>query len=206
MSRITIYLEGGGDTKNTKSALRRGMDAFLDPVKRKAREKSWHWRLVACGGRNATYQRFRDAVADARPDEIAVLLVDAEAGVGNSTPHEHLHTRDNWDLAFASSETVHLMVQVMETWIIADTDSLAGYYGQGFRANALPATDQLETVKKDMIIGGLHQATRMTQKGPYHKIRHADLLRHIDHRKVRQRCPACDGFFSTLETRITTEA
>ena len=205
MSRITIYLEGGGDTANTKSALRRGMDAFLDPVKRKAREKSWRWSLVACGGRDATYQRFRDAVA-ARPDEIAVLLVDAEAGVGNSAPHEHLHTRDHWDLAFASSGTVHLMVQVMETWIIADTDALAGYYGQGFHANALPATDQLETVKKDIIIRGLHQATRMTQKGPYHKIRHADLLKCIDHRKVRQRCPACNGFFSTLEKWITMEA
>ena len=53
MSRITIYLEGGGDTASTKSALRRGMDAFLDPVKRKAREKSWRWSLVACGGRDA---------------------------------------------------------------------------------------------------------------------------------------------------------
>lgn len=30
MSSITIYLEGGGDGKNTKSALRLGMDAFSE--------------------------------------------------------------------------------------------------------------------------------------------------------------------------------
>lgn len=206
MSSITIYLEGGGTGADTKSALRRGMDAFLDPIKRKARERSWRWNLVACGGRDQAFRRFRDAVA-ARPDDTIVLLVDAETGIGNSTPHEHLHTLDHWNLAFAANETVHLMVQIMETWIIADTDALAGYYGPHFRANALPAAGQLETVTKDNIIGGLAQATHRTQKGVYHKIRHAsELLKRIDPQKVRQRCPACDRFFNTLERWITTAA
>lgn len=205
MSSITIYLEGGGTGPSTKSALRQGMDAFLGPIKRLARAKSWRWKIVPCGSRDQTFQRFRSTVTGSGPYGLVVMLVDAEAAVGNQTPRAHLHTRDNWDLAFAGGEMVHLMVQVMETWIIADTDTLAGYYGSRFRASALPATGQLETVTKDIVIGGLRQATRLTQKRAYHKIRHAsDLLKRIDHRKVRQRCPSCDRFFNTLEEWIAT--
>ena len=132
-----------------------------------------------------------------------MLLVDAEAAVDKDTPRAHLQTRDNWNLAFAADDMVHLMVQVMETWIVADPDPLAKYYGSGFRKNALPRTDNLETISKESAMDALNQATRSTQKGVYHKIRHAsDILQRIDQRQVRKRCPACDQLFVTLERRI----
>ena len=179
------------------------MDAFLGPIKRQASAKSWHWKLVPCGSREQTFKRFRDAVNGTQPDELVVLLVDAEAAVDKDTPRAHLQTRDNWNLAFAADDMVHLMVQVMETWIVADPDPLAKYYGSGFRKNALPRTDNLETISKASAMDALNQATRSTQKGVYHKIRHAsDILQRIDQRQVRKRCPACDQLFVTLERRI----
>ena len=203
MNGITIYLEGGGDGTNTKAALRRGMDAFLGPIKQLARAKSLRWKLVPCGGRRQAFERFRNAVTKAQPDELVVLLVDAEAAVGNNTPRAHLQTLDNWNLAFAADDMVHLMVQVMETWIFADPDTLAKYYGSRFRANSLPATTNPETIPKASIMIALQASTRRTEKGTYHKIRHAsEILQRLDQPRVRQRCRACDRLFDTLERRI----
>lgn len=202
MSSITIYLEGGGTGPGTKDTLRRGMDAFLEPIKRLARAKSWRWKIVPCGDRDQTFRRFRRAVTGTQPDELVVLLVDSEAALGNRTPRAHLQA--HWDLRVADDELIHLMVQVMETWIIADRETLAAYYGPGFRANALPGAANLEGVSKASIVADLARATKSTQKGAYHKIRHAsELLKRIDHRKVRERCPACKRLFNTLERWIT---
>ena len=204
MSSITIYLEGGGDGKNTKSALRQGMDMFLSPIKQLARAKSWRWKLVPCGGRQQTYDRFRTAATNIPMEGIVVLLVDAEGAVRGSTARAHLQTRDNWDLEFATDDMVHLMVQAMETWIVADPDALAVYYGQHFLAKALPATANLENIPKVDITDALDRATRRTQKGTYHKIRHAsEILKRVDQQRVRQRCPACAGLFSTLGQAIS---
>ena len=203
MSTITIYLEGGGDGKNTKSALRLGMNAFLDPIKQLARTKSWHWKLVPCGGRKETYDRFRTAVT-IPVEGIVVLLVDAEAAVSSNTLRAHLKKRDNWDLRFATDDMVHLMVQAMETWIVADPDALAAYYGQRFLAKALPNNANLESVPRADISRALQQATRRTQKGEYHKIRHAsEILQRIDQQRVWQRCPACARLFRTLGQAIS---
>ena len=46
MSGVAIYVEGGGQGKNSQAALRRGMDGFLRRLKDAARTKGWRWRLV----------------------------------------------------------------------------------------------------------------------------------------------------------------
>jgi hypothetical protein len=98
---------------------------------------------------------------------------------------------------------IHLMVQTMEAWIVADPDALADYYGQRFRRNALPRTANLETVAKPAVATALNNATRDTQKGVYHKIKHAsDLLKRIDRAKVQDRCPRCKRMFTTLGQAI----
>ncbi len=95
---------------------------------------------------------------------------------------------------------VHLMIQTMETWIVADVDALANFYGQGFRDAALPQRNDLEVEPKASVATALHNATRKTRKGPYHKIHHAsDLLKRLAPHTVRQRCRSCDRLFATLE-------
>ena len=135
---------------------------------------------------------------------VNVLLVDAEAPVRKSA-RDHLQDRDNWDLSFASEDAVHLMVQSMEAWIVADAETLASYYGQGFRRRGLPRARNLETVSKADLIRRLGEATEHTRKGRYHKIKHAsDLLKRIDANKAKNRCPHCRQLFDTLGKKIAS--
>lgn len=201
MSEIEIYMEGGGSTARTQAKLRIGMDMFLREIKDAAREKRWRWKLVCCGGRDEAFDKFKNSLA-ADPPGIVVMLVDAEGPV-NTSPHAHLYERDGWDLNGVDEDQVHLMVQAMETWIIADKNALSAYYGQRFRASALPPRQNLEEEDKKSVADALKRATEHTQKGRYHKIRHAaDLLAEIDPAKVRARCRHCKQLFNTLGAAI----
>ena len=198
MSAIAIYMEGGGNGKGTRAALRRGMDGFLGKLKDVARARGWRWRLVCCGGR--AYTAFRTACETGTPGFV-VLLVDSEGPV-NTSPRAHL-AADGWDLDGVDEDQVHLMVQTMETWIVADPEALAAYYGQDFRANALPTRRNLEEEDKTAIAAALDRATERTQKGHYHKIHHAAaLLARIDPAKARARCRHCERLFATLDAAV----
>ena len=194
-------MEGGGDGRDTRAAPRLGMDAFLTRIKQAAREKSLRWKLVCCGSRHEAFRKFRTAYQSGE-HAIAILLVDAEGAVDRPV-RDHLRWRDGWDLAFASNDAVHLMIQTMETWIIADPDALAEYYGANFRRNALPGALNLEVIAKDDVDDALNEATRLTRKGAYHKVRHAsELLKRIDAQEVQRRCPGCARLFSTIHSEI----
>ena len=124
--------------------MRVGLDSLLDNVKSKAREKRLGWKLIPTGGRQVTYEAFINALYT-NPDTINVLLVDSETPIAPATEDTdqdaevrvaHLTQRDQWDLSGAHPKRVHLMVQCMETWIVADIDALAKFYGQGFAPNS----------------------------------------------------------------------
>ena len=51
MSGVAIYMEGGGDGRDAKAAIRQGMDRLLQPLKDATRAKALHWKLVLCGPR-----------------------------------------------------------------------------------------------------------------------------------------------------------
>ena len=160
-----------------------------------------HWKLVCCGSRDVAFRSFQNA---GRHDDgaIVLLLVDAEGPVAKG-PGEHLHARDRWDMAAVDAGAVHLMVQTMEAWIVADADALNRYYGQSFNAGLLPKAANLESVAKSVVEGSLRRATEHTVKGRYHKIRHAsDLLQRIDAEKVKARCRHCQRLFDELGRMI----
>lgn len=203
MNGVTIYMEGGsrGNTRD----LRRGMVAFLGPLRELARSRTLRFRVVPCGSREKTWHRFRREAGRAGAGETCVLLVDAEGSV-EGLPHVHLRESDGWDLAGAPEDTVHLMVQVMETWIVADPEALAGYYGQDFNPGRLPARTDLEREPKAGILNGLIESTRRTGKGRYDKIKHAgELLEPIDPKRVQASCRHCKRLFEALE-RIVAAA
>ncbi len=197
MSDIAIYMEGGGKGNATKTALRQGMTGFLKPLKKAARNKELNLKVVVCGPRSEAFKRFRNAVNNS-DNAVSVLLVDAEGPV-NQSPRLHLRDQDKWNLSFTSEDTIHLMVQTMETWIVADSGTLKSYYGQGFRPQKLPGARNLERVPKTDVESSLGEATKDTQKGRYHKIKHAsDLLERIDAEKVKARCCHCRRVFKAL--------
>ena len=133
-----------------------------------------------------------------------MLLVDSESPVyvpaTAAQPWQHLRARDGWERPpRATDEQCHLMVQVMESWFLADREALGAYYGQGFRAGSLPQNPLIEDVGKDDVLNGLEQATRDTSKGRYNKGRDSfDLLARLDPAKVTSASPYAKRFIDAL--------
>jgi len=195
---IKLYVEGGGDAKALKTACRRGFRLFLEKAGLEGRMPG----IVACGARQNAYDRFTTAldVADGSP----MLLVDAEgpvsADVDNADPWGHLHSRDGWTRPNGAGDgQCHLMVQVMESWFLADKATLTSFYGQGFQANSLPGNLQVEAVAKADVLDGLARATRNTQKGAYSKGSHSfDILASINPASVEGAAPYAKRLLDTL--------
>ena len=202
---IRLYIEGGGDQKETKGRLRTAFGRFLREIRDRARAKHIAWTIITCGGRTATFDAFQMALRS-NADATNILLVDAEGPVTHASPWEHLRTRkgDEWKNPGCEDRRCHLMIQCMETWLVCDPEQLAAYYGQGFRENALPKNRDIEGVAKESIFRSLKEATRMTKtKGEYHKTQHApEILERIRAAEVRRRAPACERLFVVLSEEI----
>jgi len=194
---IRIYVEGGGDSTDSKAQIRRGFGNFLEELRSQARERGIRWSIIACGSRQNAYEDFNSAQRT-HPEAFNVLLVDSEGPV-TSPPWQHLATRDNWETDGRLDVQCQLMVQVMEAWFIADIDNLRKFYGNEFNVNSLPKRREVEQIDKEILFSSLLAATRHTQKGEYQKIRHgAKLLGLINPVVVREVAPHCNRLFQTL--------
>lgn len=203
MTGLRIYIEGGGDRENQKQELRMGFQSFLKPLRDLARQRRLTWDVILCGGRESAFDAYRIAIRQ-HADSVNILLVDSEAPV-SAPPWEHLRSRDGWAKPDSvGDQNCHLMVQVVEAWLVADPDAMARYYGQRFNRNTLPLNPNVEEVGKADLESGLQRATAHTQKGRYRKIRHcADLLALLSVETARARARHCERFFATVETMIT---
>lgn len=169
---VVIFVEGGqGSAKN---ACRRAFRVFLEKV---IAPRSF--RVIASGDRGSAFKDFSLALRQ-NPHDFNILLVDSEEPV-QGTPWQHLAARqgDGWNRpAAATDDQAHLMVQIMESWFLADKQALAQYYGQGFNVGSLPGQPNIELISKKDVFQALQLASKNTKtKGEYHKTRHGfDLL------------------------------
>ncbi len=201
-SGIRLYVEGGGDHRHTKGALKTAFGEFLRETRDRARERGVRWDIIVCGGRNSAWDMFRIALRKHRHATV-VLLVDAEGPVSGSDPRQHLHVRDGWTFSGVDERQCHLMVQTMEAWLLADPQQLAEYYGQGFQESALPANQNVEAIDKKKLMAALKRATRGTNKKEYHKTRDAPkILGQIRPAEVKARASSCKRLFQTLNAEI----
>ncbi|MHC8509985.1 MAG: DUF4276 family protein [Rhodospirillales bacterium] len=208
MSRIQIYMEGGGNDDQTGGLLREGMNVFLGELKDLAVEQDLKWDLICCGSRDTALEDFRDACQENEEDKIIILLVDSEKPVkAGDSPGNHLKPDAKVDLDGIPDDLMHLMVQTMETWIVSDLNALRQYYDEKFVPNKIPQGGNMEVFPKRQVSILLKSATRRTKQGRYHKIHHAkDLLKLIRPSVVRRKCAHCDRFFTTLESLINGPA
>lgn len=159
-------------------------------------------RVIACGSRSFAYRDFCTALRT-HPHDVSLLLVDSEEPlpIPLTTKWDFLHRRDGWDKPEAADETqVHLMVQVMEAWLLADHERLSAYYGANFNTNALPPRENaLESLSKNVINDALARATKNTQKKSYSKGAHSfQLMGLVDPEKVKVACPSAKAFIDHL--------
>ena len=93
------------------------------------------------------------------------------------------------------------MVQVMETWFLADRIALQTYFGERFKANAFRQWPQLEEVFKETVLDAL--ATARCSK-PYAKGKIAfQLLARIDPDLVGAACPHAKDLLNRLRAFLT---
>ena len=117
---VTLYVEGGGDRASLRADCRRAFRSFVAKAGAKGRMP----KIVASGSRDEAYDDFN--AAHAQRNETAMLLVDSEQEVTTSSSWTHLRSRDNWRRPpDASSDQCHLMVQVMESWFLADRPAMS---------------------------------------------------------------------------------
>lgn len=196
---VCVFVEGGGDQRRTRIACRKAFGAFFGKMLGHGPRP----RVEACGSRNEAYRDFCRSVQH-DPDNLAILLVDAEGPVAaGKTRCEHLRDQDGWTNRMPEAQ-VHLMVQCMESWFLADRATLQGFYGQGFRPNALPGNPEVEEIPKRAVMDGLARTTRDTVKGEYHKTRHGfPILENLDPAKVSDGSPNARTFFDFLRTQLS---
>lgn len=166
-------------------------------------------RIVACGTRRAAYEHYAHALAAQNPDEASYLLVDSEGPVTGAEPWAHVAMRkgDGWSMPpGAREEDLHLMVQVMETWFLADRAALQRIFGKGLRASALPNRDDIENVSKEEVFRALHEASKGSKAGRYGKGQHSfRILAELDPAKLERASPWARRFLETLRVRRTEE-
>jgi hypothetical protein len=200
MVKLHLYVEGGGgDSKLLRTACRRGFSEFLA----KAGLKGHMPHVVSCGGRRQAYDDFCIALRQRR--HAAMLLVDSEDPVTVPSPWLHLLQRpaDAWPTpAGANDADCHLMVQCMESWLVADRETLEAFFGQGFNAKALPPEQTpIETVAKLAVYQALASTTRNCKtKAQHGKGEHSFLvLGKIDPAKVTAASPWAAQFVNILK-------
>ena len=187
MSAI-VYIEGGGDrNENLARLCRRSWRKFFEAAGLRGRLP----KVVRGGSRSRTIDLFLKATADPDPVRVPLLLVDSEESVqeGRSV-WQHLRARERQiPPCGAGDDRAFLMVQVMETWFLADRTALRQHFGPRFREDSLQQWPRLEEVPKATVIDALGNASKNCSS-PYTKGTVSfQLLAKIDPGLVEAACP-----------------
>ena len=182
-----LYIEGGGDNRRLGAQFREGWTSFFTAAGLRGRMP----RVVRGGTRQDTFSRFATDAAGQKPGTIPLLLVDSEDPVAaGHSAWQHLQQQDGWDIpAGAGEDQAFLMVQVMETWFLADREALRSYFGPLFVENALRQWPRLEDLSRETVLAALDRATAQCPN-PYSKGKTSfGLLARIDPTLVEAACP-----------------
>lgn len=164
-----IFLEGGAE-KDRRQRIRcqQAFHDLLDRMGFSGRKPT----LVACGSRNNAYQKFVAEMSKPEPGaDWFAMWIDSEDPIAEKEETwKHLKTRDEWDRPQgADDEQVLFMTTCMETWIVADHETLQKHYdGQELVKNRLPRSSNLENVPREKVYQGLKGATERT-RNPFEK-------------------------------------
>jgi len=185
--RAYIYIEGGGDSKGLHVRCRQGFRQLLERCGFSRRMP----RLVACGSRSAAYGDFKTAHESNKAEYVA-MLIDSEKPVSNpEETWDHLRNCERWERPDgADDEQVLFMTTCMETWIVADRDTLRQHYGSSLQESALPSLISLEQSNRQDIQEGLKHATRNCSNAYQKGKRSFEILGKLEPETMESHLPA----------------
>jgi hypothetical protein len=203
--KAKIYVEGGGDSKEQHARCREGFSKLIEKAGFRGRMP----RIIAGGGRESTYDRFKTATAAGAQAAYPMLLVDSEDPVpeeetvpDSAVAWGHLKSRDNWDRPTSvKNDQAQLMVTCMETWIMADRAALHTIFGASLRTNALLPQNGLEARPRQDVHNALENATRdCGREKAYRKgARSFQVLAQLNPETLNQHLPYFRRFIITLD-------
>jgi Domain of unknown function (DUF4276) len=185
VKELRIYFEGD-------PRLRPGFWQFLSEIAKAARSKRWHFDLIATEGTPA--QDFQAALK-AHRDAWNVLLLDGE------NPQEFRLRKKS--LEGCDQDSVFWMVQIMESWFLADVGALKALYKERLNEAALRRNPKVEEIPRGDVLSSLENATRGTKAGKYQKNHAFKLLGLIDPAKVRKAAPHCEQMFNVILAKLS---
>jgi hypothetical protein len=160
VNELRIYFEGD-------DRLRSGFREFFSEVADAARAKSWRFAAVATYGRPV--QAFQIAVKSHQPGTWNVLLLDWEDDQEAAIRKKNIEACDR--------DSVFWMIQIMESWFLADIDALREVFKRNLGESALKRNPNVEEIPKQDVLDCLKNATG----GRYHKVEHGvKLLQLLD--------------------------
>ena len=197
---VTLFVEGGTRGSNQHSQLRKSFVTLL------GRAGLTSVNVFICGSGSLVITTFCKAPNDVRGN--AIMLVDAEGpATGDAWACLQKRHGDHWKKpAGVLDDQLHLMVELMESWLHADRVALAQYFGAGFDASRLHGSERrIEEIAKQDVLSGLARAAKNSTK-PYDKERKkahsAELLGRIDPNKLKQSAPRFAALLKAIEDRI----
>jgi len=180
VTKLRIYFEGD-------DGLRSGFRQFLSEIAAVTRSKRCHFDLIATDG--TPVEDFRDALKT-HGDAWNVLLLDRE-------DQQEFQLRKK-SLEGCDSESIFWMVQIMESWFLADLDALKAVF-KGLNEAAVRGNPNVEEIPKADVLERMDKAAN----GEYHKVKHGvKLLGLIAPEKVRKAAPTCDRMFRLILARL----
>ena len=198
MVKAALYIEGGGTSGRLGQLFRNAWRDFFISAGLSGNLP----RVVRGGGRQQTFDQFEAAVGARRANELPILVVDSEGPVvSGRSVWEHLQAKDRRARPpGVGDEQAFLMVQVMETWLLADRAALRDYFGASFRENRLPSQSNLESIAKETVQRSLEHATADCNKR-YDKGRVSfEVLERINPDAVSERCAHAKALLDFLRS------
>jgi hypothetical protein len=185
VTELRIYFEGD-------SRLRPGFHRFLKEIVEATRGRCL-FRLIDAKG--TPVQDYYNGIK-ANPDAWNVLLLDSDGPADRN--HEELCRGKK--IEPSRSGSVFWMVQIMESWFLADVAKLRVHFGNRFREGAAIGNPKVEEIPKADVLSRLNAASG----GDYHKVNDGrKLLEMVDPLKVRKAAPNCERMFALILGKLS---
>jgi hypothetical protein len=98
----------------------------------------------------------------------------------------------------ATDADAHLMVQMMEAWLLADPSALKAVFGKGFKPDKIPKWPSLEHVGKESLLKALAAATAPCVRCHDKGTDSFRVLERVDPAMLAARCPSAARLFDAL--------
>ncbi len=183
--KFEIHIEGGGPGAAAVQ-FRKAWKKFLTAAGVEDRK----FKVVRGGTRNDTFRNFLMSVRNSDSGFAQFLLIDSETPLNPiQSKWEHLERNDKWQRPKeAGEESVYMMVQVMESWFLADPDLLKSHFGRSFKERFIKKWPNLEDISKGEVLNILKMATKNCSQPYKNGPVSFEILSKIDPVRVEQSC------------------